>query len=179
MLETTLCESFTFKNKTYSLEFFVHDSCWLDFLTENNLFLQQIAFKAFGTPLLTLDDNRMNHINVIFCNDDYIHTLNRDSRGVDKPTNVLSFPTYDQQELKAHDYCFGDMQIFGDIFIAHRYCLNEAEQNSKPLHYHIAHMVTHGILHIMGYDHSDDKDAEIMEALEIDILGHFKIPNPY
>ncbi len=179
MLETTSHQSFTFKQSSYSLEFFVHDLCWLDFLTENNHFLQQIAFKAFASGNLLLDDTRMNHINIIFCDDAYIHTLNRDYRDVDKPTNVLSFSTYDQQELKAQDYCFGDMQIFGDIFIAYRYCLTEAEQDNKPLQYHIAHMITHGILHIMGYDHIEDNDAEIMESLEIDILEQFKIPNPY
>lgn len=179
MLETPPQQSFTFKNETYSLEFFVHDSCWLDFLTENNNFLQQVAFKAFSTPLLTLDKKRMNHINIIFCNDDDIHALNRDYREVDKPTNVLSFPVYDADELKSQDYCFGDMQIFGDIFIAYRYCLTEAEHDNKPFYHHVAHMITHGILHIMGYDHINDTDAEIMESLEIDILRQFNIPNPY
>lgn len=172
-------ESFIFKNLNYRFEFFVHDSSWRNFLTEHHDFLQQIAFKAFERYPLILDNKRINHINIIFCNDAYIQALNRDYRDVDKPTNVLSFPTYDTQELGAGSYCFGDMQIFGDIFIAYRYCLTEAEQNNKPLHYHIAHMITHGILHIMGYDHINNSDAEIMEALESDILELFNIPNPY
>jgi probable rRNA maturation factor len=180
MLETnTETESFIFKSGMFGFEFFINDVAWRDFLTTNNHFLQNIAFGAFEAGNLLLDDKRMNCMNIIFCSDDEIHTLNRDYRDTDKPTNVLSFPTYDADELKAQAYCFADMQIFGDIFIAYRYCFTEAEQNNKPLLYHIAHMIVHGILHILGHDHIDDVEAQIMESLEIDILKQFDIPNPY
>ncbi len=181
MLEETdsESESLFFKNKTYGLNFFIHDKSWHDFLMQNSDFLKEIAFKAFEAGNLVIDKNRTDYIDIIFCDDAYIHTLNRDYRDMDKPTNVLSFPTYDKNELASKDYCFGETQIFGDIFIAYDYCFNEAITNQKSHQHHIAHMITHGILHILGYDHDDDADAVIMESLEINILGQFNIPNPY
>jgi probable rRNA maturation factor len=181
MLEETDSEheSLVFNNKNYGLNFFIHDTSWHHFLIENSNFLKEIAFKAFEAGNLVIDKNRTDYINIIFCDDAYIHSLNRDYRDMDKATNVLSFPTYTQDELTSKDYCFGDMQIFGDIFIAYDYCFNEASNNKKSHQHHIAHMITHGILHILGYEHDDDSDAMIMETLEINILGHFNIPNPY
>jgi probable rRNA maturation factor len=177
--ETAALESFPFNRQSFSLEFFIADTQWHNFLEQNKLFLQDIAFKAFESGNLVIDTERTNHINIIFCNDVEIHHLNCDYRGVDKPTNVLSFPTYDSDELKSQAYCFADIQIFGDVYIAYEYCLTEAQQNNKNHLYHIAHMIVHGILHILGYDHIHDTQAEIMETLEADILAQFNISNPY
>ena len=172
-------ESLIFKNGLFGFEFFINDTAWYDFVTTNSHFLQNIAFKAFEAGNLLLDDNRINIMNIIFCDDADIHVLNRDYRDVDKATNVLSFPTYDSDELKTQAYCFADTQVFGDIYIAYHYCFHEAKQNNKPFMYHIAHMIVHGILHILGHDHIDEHEAEIMESLEINILSQFDIPNPY
>jgi probable rRNA maturation factor len=172
-------QSFHFKHSYFSLEFFMTDDNWHDFLHQNNAFLQNIAFKAFEKGNLVLDKERINHINIIFCSDTDIHALNRDYRDVDKATNVLSFPTYDSDELKANAYCFADMQVFGDVYVAYEYCLLEAQQNQKNHLHHIAHMVVHGILHILGHDHITEAEAEIMESLEINILKEYDISNPY
>ncbi|WP_210396406.1 rRNA maturation RNase YbeY [Motiliproteus sediminis] len=97
--------------------------------------------------------------------------LNRDYRGKDKPTNVLSFPFEVPEGI--------ELNLLGDLVICAPVVAMEAAQQSKPLQHHWAHMVIHGTLHLLGYDHIDDREAEEMEALETRILGKLGIPAPY
>jgi probable rRNA maturation factor len=98
-------------------------------------------------------------------------TLNRDYRAQDKATNVLSFPA------EASEYL--DYDNLGDLVICARIVEQEAEQQGKPLLAHWAHMVVHGMLHLQGYDHLTDEQAEQMESLEIEILATLGQTNPY
>jgi probable rRNA maturation factor len=100
-----------------------------------------------------------------------ISQLNSDYRHKTGPTNVLSFPA----DLPAGI----DVPLLGDLVICAEVVAREADEQHKPLHAHWAHMVVHGTLHLLGYDHIDDADADIMENLEIDILKRINIPNPY
>lgn len=102
---------------------------------------------------------------------DEMLTLNRDFRGQAKLTNVLSFAFEIDPDI--------DVALLGDIVICHPVCVREAEQQNKSLADHYAHLVTHGILHLSGFDHEQEQDAEIMEALEIEILDAQGIANPY
>lgn len=102
---------------------------------------------------------------------DESQSLNRDYRGKDKPTNVLSFPFEAPPGL--------DIPLLGDLVICHGIVLQEALQQHKPLADHYAHMVVHGILHLLGYDHMKEAEAEAMEALERDILASLGITDPY
>lgn len=97
--------------------------------------------------------------------------LNRDYRGKDKPTNVLSFP-FDAPPVVS-------LPLLGDLVICHTIVVAEAQQQDKPLAQHYAHMVVHGTLHLLGYDHMDDDEAEVMEQIERDILAELGIPDPY
>lgn len=97
--------------------------------------------------------------------------LNRDYRGKDKSTNVLSFPMELPEEL--------DLPILGDLVICAPVVAREAEQQDKSLQAHWAHMVIHGVLHLQGYDHIADDEAEEMEALEIRLLQQLGFANPY
>lgn len=97
--------------------------------------------------------------------------LNRDYRGKDKPTNVLSFPMELPEEL--------DLPILGDLVICAPVVAREAEQQDKSIQAHWAHMVIHGVLHLQGYDHIADDEAEEMEALEIRLLQQLGFANPY
>ncbi len=102
---------------------------------------------------------------------DEIQQLNKTYRHKDKPTNVLSFPFEAPPEIQ--------LALLGDIIICHDVVVEEAQQQQKTSQDHWAHMVVHGVLHLKGYDHIRDSDADIMETLEIQILNKLNIPNPY
>ena len=106
--------------------------------------------------------------------EDEIHALNRDFRGKDKATNVLSFPAEAIEGLPAELHT-----ELGDIVICAPVVTREAEEQGKVLADHWAHMLVHGTLHLLGYDHIEEQDAEAMEALERRILGQAGIADPY
>lgn len=97
--------------------------------------------------------------------------LNHDYRGKDKPTNVLSFPFEAPPGI--------ELDLLGDLVICAAVVAREAEQQNKPLYHHWAHMTIHGILHLLGYDHIEQDDAEQMESVEIAILNQLAIDDPY
>ncbi len=107
--------------------------------------------------------------------EDEIRELNRDYRGKDKPTNVLSFPFEMPEGLPADAM----EPLLGDIIICDSVVRQEANEQHKPLQAHWAHMVTHGVLHLLGYDHIDDDDAVVMETLEIRALTEQGFDDPY
>ncbi|MHA7818011.1 MAG: rRNA maturation RNase YbeY [Erythrobacter sp.] len=116
---------------------------------------------------------------ILFTTDEEVHLLNREWRGRDKPTNVLSFPMLAREELLdlAPD---GPPELLGDIALAHETCAREAAEKGVSLGHHAAHLIVHGLLHLAGYDHvHSDEEAEAMEALEIAALAKLGIPNPY
>ena len=102
-----------------------------------------------------------------------IRALNRDWRGKDKPTNVLSFPA---QEPRADR---GAPRMLGDIVIAYETAAREAEVEGKPFMHHLAHLAVHGFLHLVGYDHEASEAADAMERLEVAILARLGVPDPY
>ena len=109
-------------------------------------------------------------VSLLFCDDERIRELNRSFRGIDKPTNVLSFPGSNPNGL---------LLMLGDIAIAFETVQREARDEGKSLADHTAHMVAHGFLHLLGFDHENDEDAEEMEALERAILAAHGIADPY
>jgi probable rRNA maturation factor len=116
---------------------------------------------------------------LLFTSDAEIHTLNREWRQRDKPTNVLSFPMLEREELEtlAPE---GPPVMLGDIALAHETCAREAAEKGVTLEAHAAHLIVHGLLHLAGHDHVDsDEQAEAMEALETRILAKLGIADPY
>jgi len=112
-------------------------------------------------------------IGVRLTDDAEIRVLNRDWRGQDKPTNVLSFALDEEAPSGV------PVTLLGDVVVAFETCLREAEEESKPLADHLCHLVVHGTLHLLSYDHDVAEDAEIMESLERRILMGLGIPDPY
>lgn len=106
-------------------------------------------------------------------NKDEMTTLNATYRHKNKPTNVLSFPFEMPADVEM------DTPILGDIVICAEVIKEEANQQNKSIDAHWAHMIVHGILHLLGYDHENDADAEIMETEEITILKGLGFDNPY
>ncbi|MEZ9051722.1 rRNA maturation RNase YbeY [Vibrio sp. 10N.247.311.64] len=99
------------------------------------------------------------------------HQLNHEYRGKDKPTNVLSFPFEAPPGI--------ELDLLGDLIICRQVVEKEAEEQSKPLLAHWAHMVVHGSLHLLGYDHIEDDEAEEMESLETEIMQSMGFEDPY
>lgn len=122
-----------------------------------------IAAAAQGVPAT-------GEVSVLLTDDAAVRLLNRDWRGIDKPTNVLSFP---------HQADPGPFALIGDIAIAYETLARESVAEDKPFLHHLAHLAVHGFLHLMGYDHETDSQADAMEQLERDILARLEIPDPY
>ena len=115
-------------------------------------------------------------LSVTLTDDESIRILNRDYRGKDKPTNVLSFA---MQEGEGPEDVPGMPLLLGDLVLAHGTIVREAAEQDKAFDDHFRHLLVHGALHLLGYDHEDDAEAEEMEALEIEILSRMGIENPY
>jgi probable rRNA maturation factor len=108
-------------------------------------------------------------LSVLLTDDPTIRTINCDWRGVDAPTNVLSFPAP----------AAGVRPFLGDIVFAYETIAAEARAERKPFAHHFAHLAVHGFLHLLGYDHVREEDADVMEQAERDILQQLRIPDPY
>jgi probable rRNA maturation factor len=113
---------------------------------------------------------------VMLTDDKGIRTLNNNWRGIDKPTNVLSFPALQPTGPGGPDDA---PRMLGDIAIAYETTRKEADDEQKPFDHHLSHLAVHGFLHLIGYDHEKDDDAETMEGLEREILAQLGIPDPY
>jgi probable rRNA maturation factor len=113
---------------------------------------------------------------VMLTDDAGIRTLNKNWRGQDKPTNVLSFPALQPSTGREPDDA---PRMLGDIAIAYETTRREADDEQKPFGHHLSHLAVHGFLHLAGYGHDKDTEAEAMENLEREILSLLGIPDPY
>jgi probable rRNA maturation factor len=104
--------------------------------------------------------------------DQHVRALNARWRGLDQPTNVLSFPAVAPAEI-------GRLRLLGDVVLAFETVAREAADEGKPLADHYRHLVAHGFLHLIGFDHDNDADAERMEAMETRILAQLGVADPY
>ena len=116
---------------------------------------------------------------LLFTSDEEIHVLNREWRQRDKPTNVLSFPMLERDDL-LELAPGGPPELLGDIALAYETCARVAVEKGVPLEHHAAHLIVHGLLHLAGHDHEiSTADAEAMEALETKALAICRIADPY
>jgi probable rRNA maturation factor len=135
--------------------------------TDNHIFDEKIE-EIIDFLLERFDKN--SEIAVALVSSDEIQQFNFEYRGKDKPTNVLSFPSGVPAEIA---------DILGDIVICLEVVEKEARQQNKAFEHHLTHILIHGFLHLLGYDHIKDDEAETMENLEIEILQELQINNPY
>ncbi|TYC87489.1 rRNA maturation RNase YbeY [Novosphingobium sp. BW1] len=146
------------------------DTDWVDLAERALEALVQVAPELGHERLLT---------SVLFTSDSQVHTLNREWRAKDKPTNVLSFPMLERVELLNLQQD-GPPEMLGDIALAAETCAREASEKGVSIQDHATHLLIHGLLHLAGLDHEiSDADAEAMEALETKALAILAIADPY
>lgn len=136
------------------------------------------AVSCAAAALATAD----GEVSIVLTDDLTIRTLNRDWRGVDKATNVLSFPAAKTKANKTkanNTKTCGGATILGDIVIAYETLARECDDEDRVFLHHLAHLTVHGFLHLIGYDHQTETQAEEMEGLESKIMTRMKMPDPY
>lgn len=164
---------------TLSLDINTEDDRWGD--------LDPLARRAICAALAHLGhDPALFEVSLLACDDARIATLNAEFRGKPAPTNVLSWPTWDlspdtpgalpepPEPGTPHD-----PEALGDIALSFDTCQREALAQGKPLDHHTTHLIVHSVLHLLGYDHQTDADADLMEKTEIAILETLGIADPY
>jgi len=145
---------------------------------------KQLAVKAAEAAIAEsqysdlADSDRAVEISVTLTSDEHVRALNAKWRGKDKPTNVLSFPMADEMDFTRATIAVTEM-LLGDIILAHGVCEAEAAAKGVSIDQHATHLIVHGTLHLLGYDHIDERDAVEMEAREVRALERLGISNPY
>ena len=154
---------------TPKVEFVATSPGWRAALPARSLARETIAVAAAesGVPL-----RRGAELCVHLADDAHVRALNARWRGLDKPTNVLSFPAADPTGI-------GRARLLGDVVLAFETVAGEAAEAGKPLADHYRHLVAHGFLHLIGFDHQRDSDAARMEAIETRVLARLGVADPY
>jgi probable rRNA maturation factor len=140
-----------------------------------------LAQKAVDAALAIaeMSSNTLLSISICLSSDNEVQALNAQWRGKDKPTNVLSFPMLEAGAFVGITNTGDGEVLLGDIILAHGVCIAEADEKAIPLTDHVTHLIVHGTLHLLGYDHIDETDAEDMESLEVKALASLGLGNPY
>lgn len=166
-----------------SIDVEIADSHWSSEIADIEALSQTLEEKVFAyvfarknMPFSTQDKDIF--VNLRLSSDKDIHALNKQFRGMDKPTNVLTFANLDYAGFAQSSDLFGSIEL-GDIIISYETMKAEAAMENITLRDHYCHLLIHGLLHILGYDHIEKSDAEIMENAEVEILAQMGIENPY
>ncbi len=162
------------------IDILVEDASWDD------VDLEAVAQKAGTATLNALGlMPEAFAVSILACDDDRIAALNADFRDKPTPTNVLSWPSEDryvaigQMPLLPDSAASGPPSELGDIAIAHGVCTREAADMDRPFEHHVTHLLVHGMLHLLGFDHIVDADASLMEGIETRVLATLGVPDPY
>jgi probable rRNA maturation factor len=162
--------------KMHEIAIQMADENWLTWYTTEEW--QDRLSQVISGTLKAIEWKHPSEVSVLLTNNLHSQELNYAYRGENKPTNVLSFPAFSKEELEKLTSLQSSL-ILGDIVLALEKVLDEAGEQGKPFLHHITHLVVHGTLHLLGYDHEKDEEAESMENLEINVLDNLGISNPY
>ena len=163
------------------IDILIEDPAW------DGVDLEALAPRACGEALeeLGMEPTQFS-VSLLACDDARIAALNAEFRGRAKPTNVLSWPSVDRAPSVPGEMPHlpppnpvGPPEELGDIALAWETCAREAAEAGKPVEQHVAHLLVHGLLHLLGFDHETDPDADLMEELETRVLARLGVPDPY
>lgn len=157
-----------------NIEISVQDPEW-EKMGDIHDIIKLVAKTALNSAILPKEViDRDMEISIVLANDDLVQVLNREYRQKDKPTNVLTFATLDEEEIPT-----AGILNLGDVILSYQTIEREAQEQGKFPMDHIKHLTVHGVLHLLGYDHQEDDEANDMETLEIRILEQLGVQNPY
>lgn len=151
-----------------AIDLTIDASAWSDRVAD----AEEIVLRAARAAYLNAGSDQAAELSLVLADDRRVRDLNREWRGKDSPTNVLSFPTEDKGAP-------GRARHLGDVVLALETVLGEAERFGKPVGHHVAHLTVHGVLHLLGFDHQAPAEAVKMERLEAQILGGLGVADPY
>lgn len=147
----------------------IEDESWIEALPD----VASVMEKGIGAALKAAGFSDEADVVVLLTDDAEMQRLNAEYRRKNKPTNVLSFPAPREMSVK------GELEHLGDLALGFETCAREAKEQGKTLYDHLLHLAVHGTLHLLGYDHEDEADAEEMEAIERQILAGMGVADPY
>ena len=156
-------------DSSHTIAVTVEAEAWLAAVTDP----EQLCRRAVSA-VLERETEAPAEVSVLLADDALVTTLNRDYRGQDRPTNVLSFPAGDATWPGAPAPA-----LLGDVVVAFETVRREAGTEGRPLADHLTHLLVHGTLHLLGYDHASDDEAQTMEALEVELLAGLGVADPY
>ncbi len=149
---------------------------WQEAIPDIEGLCRRAAMATINTAAKDDLKNQAIEVGFLLTDDEAVQELNRDYRGKDKPTNVLSFASQDGDDMAQPEDA---PIILGDIVMAFETVVLESEEENKTIANHFCHLVVHGMLHLLGFDHQNDREAFEMESLESTILIELGIPDPY
>jgi len=170
-----ISETDKIKDKSIEIEIAVQDPQWENLASIEKV-VRESAFNTLRDAILPkVAVGRDLEVSLVLANDDLLHVLNNEYREKDKPTNILTFASLDDADEPITE---GALNL-GDVILSYDTIMKEAEDQGKFIADHVRHLVVHGVLHLLGYDHIEDEDATDMETLEIRILETMGVQNPY
>jgi len=159
-----------------SIDIRIDTAAWSDAVPDAAVRCRDAVRAALAIAPLPWQDAQ---VSVLLADNATLRHLNCAYRGRDEATNVLAFAQIDvDPEADSHSPSKGDL-FLGDIAVAYETTAGEASEAGKPVADHLCHLIVHGVLHLLGYDHVVDADAEVMEATETRVLAGLGVPNPY
>lgn len=162
------------------INFLTEQPSWRNELKLHRALWKSLVLEALQHAPADLPDDIA--VNILLADDAEVHRLNRDYRDMDKPTNILSFPQvedWSEPDLDLDEALEMGEGVLGDLVLGWGVVEKEAQEQNKSIRHHVGHLLVHGTLHLLGYDHLVEDEAESMEALETAILAAHDIPDPY